>query len=94
MGVARILVEMDSREYNMYFRTIRQREQAPDQKCSRGQALFRSWISGGCALWVWLVLLLKWTLKNVICILDPLDRGYKSPVKSTLESRHFSAVAF
>ena len=38
--------------------------------------------------------MLKWTLKNIICISEPLDRGHKPPVKSTLESRHFSAVAF
>ena len=47
MGVASITVQMDSQEYNMYFRTIRQRAQAPGRKYSRGQALFCSWIFGG-----------------------------------------------
>ena len=47
IGVANIIVEMDSQEYNMYFGTIRQRAQAPGQKYTREQALFRSWILGG-----------------------------------------------
>ena len=47
MGAAGIIVEMDSQEYNMYFRTIKQRAQAPGQKYTREQALFRSWILGG-----------------------------------------------
>ena len=47
MGAASIIAEIDSQEYSLYFSTIRQKVDAPYQKCSRGQALFRSWISGG-----------------------------------------------
>jgi len=46
MRVANIIVEMDSHEYSMYFETIRMRVDVPDRKCTRGQALFRSWIFG------------------------------------------------
>ena len=58
IGVAHIIVEMCSREYNMYSRTIRQWVDAPNRKGARGQAVFRSWIYWGWALWAWLVLLL------------------------------------
>ena len=47
MGVASIIVEMDSHECNMYFGSIRQRVQVPGQKYTREQALFRSCILGG-----------------------------------------------
>ena len=47
MSTASIIVEMDSNKYKMYFRTIRQRAQAPNRKCSQGQALFCGWILGG-----------------------------------------------
>ena len=33
-GVRTINVEMDSQEYTMYFRTIRQTVDAPDRRCS------------------------------------------------------------
>ena len=78
----------------MYFRTIRQKVDAPYRQCSRGQALFCKWIFGGCALWGWLGFLLKWTLGNIICISEPLDRGNKPPIKIVLEGRHFFAVGF
>jgi len=94
INMASIIGEMDSQEYSVYFRTIRQRVDAPDRKCSRRQALFRSWILGGWALWAQLPLLLKWTLRNIICISEPLDRVYKPPVESTLEGRHVFAVRF
>ena len=58
LSVAHIIVEMCSQEYNMYSRTIRQWVDAPDRKGARGQAVFRSWIYWGWALWAWLVLLL------------------------------------
>ena len=47
MGMPSISVETYFQEYDMYFRAIRMRPDTPDPKCSRGQALFRSWISGG-----------------------------------------------
>jgi len=94
ISIASITVQMDSQGYNMYFRTITRRVDAPDRKCSRGQALFRSWIFEGWALWGWLVLLLKWALRNIICISEPLDRGHKPPIESVLEGRHFFAVGF
>ena len=58
IGVAHIVVEMCSQEYNIYSRTIRQQVGAPDPMGARGQAVFRSWIYWGWALWAWLVLLL------------------------------------
>ena len=59
MGVASIIAEMDSQEYTMYLRIIRQRVDAHDLKYSQGQALVCSWIFGGWALWAQLILLLK-----------------------------------
>ena len=29
-----------------------------------------------------------------MCTLEPLDRGYKPPIESVLEGRHFFAVGF
>ena len=42
IAVAHIIVDIGCQEYNMYFRIIRERVDAPDRKCSRGQALFRN----------------------------------------------------
>ena len=42
----------------MYFRSVRQRLGAPGRKGARGQAVSRSPIYWGWALWAWLVLLL------------------------------------
>ena len=47
MGMANIIIETYFQEYNMYFRAIRHHSGAPDRKCSRGQALFRRFISEG-----------------------------------------------
>jgi hypothetical protein len=44
INIANIIVDMRSQEYNMYFRMIKCRPGHPDRKCTRGQALFRSWI--------------------------------------------------
>jgi hypothetical protein len=87
-----IIADMSSQEYNIYFRTISQRVDTPDRKCTRGQALFRSWILGGCALSAWLILLLKWTPRNITCIPEPLDVDQTPPIESVLEGRHFSVV--
>jgi hypothetical protein len=47
INMVSVIVEMSSQEYNMYFRTIRCSPDPPDRKCSRGQALYRSWILVG-----------------------------------------------
>ena len=93
-ALANIIIEIDSQEYNVYFRTIRQREYTPDPKCSRGQALFRKWIFGGCAVQGWLGFLLKWTLRNIICISEPLDRGHKPLIETVLEAGTFRSWIF
>ena len=74
IGVAHIIVDIGSQEYNMYFRTIRRRVDGPNRKCAQGHALFHSWIFGGWALWAWLVLLPKWAFRNTVCILEPSYR--------------------
>ena len=58
MGMASITIVICFQECNMYSRVIRQQPDAPGQKGARGQAVFRSWIYWGWALWAWLVLLL------------------------------------
>ena len=40
MGMASIIVETYSQEYNTYFRVIKRYPDAPARKCSRGQAIF------------------------------------------------------
>ena len=47
MGMASIIIETYFQEYNMYFRAIRHHPGATNRNGSRGQALFRSLISGG-----------------------------------------------
>ena len=49
---------------------------------------------GGCALSISVILLLKHTLKNIMCVLKPFERGHKPPIESVLEGRHFFAVGF
>ena len=88
MGVASIIVEMTSQEYNMYLGTIKQKVDAPDRIMFSREALFRKWIFGGWALSTWLILSLKWTLRNIVSILEPLDRAHKPPIESALEGRH------
>jgi hypothetical protein len=44
---AHIIVNMHSREYNVYFRAIGQRLTAMDPKGALGQAVFRSSVFGG-----------------------------------------------
>ena len=46
IGVTHITVEIYSHEYNMYYGAIRQGSEALDRNGARGQALFRSCISG------------------------------------------------
>ena len=38
--------------------------------------------------------MLKWTLINIRCISEPLDRGHKPPIESVLKGRHFSVLGF
>jgi hypothetical protein len=73
----------------MYSRTINQRLDAPDRNGARGQAVFRSWICWGWALWAWLVLLLKHTLRNIMRILEPFDSSQSPPIEWALEGRQF-----
>ena len=94
MGMAHIIVEVGLQEYYTNYRPIRQRPKAPSQKGSRGQALVRSWIFGGKSLSAWLILLLKCTLSNIMCIMDPLDRRHTPSIESVLEGRHFFALGF
>jgi hypothetical protein len=42
MGLAHIIAETHSQEYNAYFRTIRQRLAAPLHRVFKGQPVFRS----------------------------------------------------
>ena len=49
---------------------------------------------GEWALWACLVLVLKHTFRNIICILEPLDKGQKPPIENVLEGRHFFVVGF
>ena len=51
MRVVHIIVGTHFQEYNMYSRAIRQQPNAPGRKGARGQAVFRSWIYWGRALW-------------------------------------------
>jgi len=43
---------------------------------------------------VWLILLLRYTFSNIICILETLERGHTPPIESVLEGRHFFALGF
>ena len=58
MDMAGIIIVIHFQEYNTYSRAIRQWIDAPDRRGARGQAVFRSRIYWGWALWAWLVLLL------------------------------------
>jgi hypothetical protein len=94
MGMANIIVVILFQEYSVYSRTIKERVHIPDRKGTRGQAVFRSWIYWGWALWAWLVLLLKYTLRNIIHILEPSDSSQIPPIERVLEGRQFFAVGF
>jgi hypothetical protein len=75
MGLAHIIAETHSQEYNAYFGTIGQRLSAPIHRVLKGQLIF-SWLNfTGWALSAWLILLLGCTLRNIICILEPCDSG-------------------
>jgi hypothetical protein len=78
----------------MYFRVIGMRPGVADRKGTRGQAVCRSWIYWGWALWAWLVLLLIYTLRNIIRILEPLDSSQIPPIERVLEGRQFIIVGF
>ena len=41
------------------------------------------------ALYIGLLLILKYTFRNILRILEPLDKGQKPLIKSVLEGRHF-----
>ena len=49
---------------------------------------------GEWALWACLVLVLKHTFRNMICILEPSEWGQIPPIQNVLEGRHFFAVGF
>ena len=74
MGMASITIVTHLQEYNTYSRVIRQQPNAPGRKGARGQAVSRSWICWGWALWGWIVLVLNHTLRNIIRILEPLEK--------------------
>jgi hypothetical protein len=75
MGLAHIIAETHSQEYNAYFGTIGQRLSAPIHRVLKGKAGF-SWLSfRGWALSAWLILLVLCTPRNIMCISKPWDRG-------------------
>ncbi len=89
---AHIIVETYFRECNVYFRTISQRLAAPIHRLLKGQPAFsqlsfRGWVPSG-----WLILLLKHTSMNIMCILEPLDGGQQPPIQLVGESRQFFGV--
>jgi hypothetical protein len=47
MGIASIIDEILFQEYNVYYRTIRERVDGPNRMDARGQEVFRNSIFGG-----------------------------------------------